>query len=83
MSFSILDFYVSVLHEKSVNFKYSFDHLSIFLWYIRYTINFIFFSAIYSATSISDSLSKVCRYVLAFIVRPLDFGYPAVEAGIH
>ena len=43
----------------------------------------LYFFAIYSATSIADSLSKVCRYDLALIVRPLDFDYLAVEAGIH
>ena len=43
----------------------------------------LYFIAIYSATSISDSLSKLCRYVLVLIVRPLDFGYLVVEAGIH
>ena len=43
----------------------------------------LYLFAIHSATSISDSLSKVCRYDLALIVRPLGFGYLAVEAGIR
>ena len=30
MSFSVLDYYVSVRHEKSVNFIYVFYHLLIF-----------------------------------------------------
>ena len=30
MSFSVLDYYVSVLHEKSVNFIYSLYNLPIF-----------------------------------------------------
>ena len=29
MSFSVVNYYVSVLRERSVNFKYSFDNLSI------------------------------------------------------
>ena len=41
------------------------------------------FFAIYSKTNISDSLSNVCGYVLALDVRPLDFGYFAVEAEIQ
>ena len=34
-------------------------------------------------TNISDSLSNVCGYVLALVVKPLDFGYLAVEAVIQ
>ena len=40
---------------------------------------FVFF-IIYSTTSISGSLSNVCGYVLALVVRSLDFCYLAVEA---
>ena len=74
MPISILDYYVSVPHEKSVNFNYSFDH------FVNSVHHKLYLFAIYSATLISDSLSKFCRYVLALIVRPLDFGYLAVEA---
>ena len=83
MSFSVLDYDFSVLHEKSVNFKYSFYHLSNFLWSIRCTINSICFSAMYFITSISDSLINACGYILALVIRPLVFGYLAVEAGLH
>ena len=65
-----------------MNFKYSFYLLSNFLWSFRYTINSIFF-AIYFITSISDSLSNTCGYIIALIVRPLELGYLAVEAGIR
>ena len=34
-------------------------------------------------SSISGSLSNVFGYVLSLVVRPLDFGYLAVEAGIQ
>ena len=37
----------------------------------------------YSNTNISDSLSNVYGYVLALVVKPLDFGYIAVEAVIQ
>ena len=61
MSFSVPDYDVYILHENSVNFKYSFYHLSNFLWWIRYNINSIFF-AIYFITRISDSHSNACGY---------------------
>ena len=32
MSFSVLDYYVSVLQEEIMNFKYSFHHLLNCLW---------------------------------------------------
>ena len=82
--FSVLDYYVSVLHQKRVNIKYSIYYLSNSLWSIRYTINsfyFLFFT--FFITSISDSLTNVCGHVLVLVVRPLDFGYLAVKAGIH
>ena len=39
--------------------------------------------AIYFITSVSGSLYNVCRYVLALVVRPRDFGYLTDEAGIQ
>ena len=80
MTFSVLGYYLSVHHEKSVNFIYAFYHLP-FLWSIRCTITLIGF-AIYSITSISDSLSNVCGYALALIVRLFGIDYLVVEDGI-
>ena len=37
----------------------------------------------YSKTNISYSHINVCGYVLVLVVRPLDFGYFAVEDGIQ
>ena len=83
MSLSVLDYYFSLLHDISVNFKYSFYHLSNFLWRFRYTKKFIKFFAIYSTASISGRLNNVCQYVLALGVWTHDFGYLAIEAGIQ
>ena len=41
------------------------------------------FFAIYSKTSISESLRHAYGYVKALVVRPLDFGYLSVEAEIQ
>ena len=38
---------------------------------------------IHSMTSTSGSLSNVCGYVLAFVVRLLGISYLVVEDGIH
>ena len=82
MSFSVIDNYVSVLHEKSVNFKYSFYHLYNFSM-VNSVLHTFHFCAVYSKTNIYGSLSSVCGYVLALFIRPLDFGYLAVEADIQ
>ena len=82
MSISVLDYYVSVLHEKSENVKYPINHLSYFSM-VNSVHNKFHFFAVYSKTNISDSLSNVCGYGLALVVRPLDVDYLAVEAGIQ
>ena len=65
-----------------MNFIYLFYHLLIFLWSIQCTIILYCFT-IHSITSISGSLSKVCGYVLALVVRLLSNSYLVVEDGIH
>ena len=47
---------------------------------VHYKVHFF---AIYSTTSISGGHSNVYGYVLALVVRPLDFGSLAIEAGIQ
>ena len=42
ISLSVLDYYVSLLHDICVNLRYSFYHLSNFLRRFRNTIKFIF-----------------------------------------
>ena len=80
----LITIYVSVGHEKIMNFKYS-----IVLSFVNFSMvnsihhKFYFFFAIYSKTNIPHSLSNICVYVLALFVRTLDFGYLAVEAGIQ
>ena len=80
MLFSVLYYYVCVLHDISVNFKCSFYHLSFF--YGKFgTQQILFFRNLLKKNkkknNISDSLSNVCGYVLAIVIRPLDFGYLA------
>ena len=58
-----------------------FYHL-LFLWSIRCTV-ILYCFAIHSITSISGSLSNVCGYVLALVVRLLGISYLVVEDGIH
>ena len=53
-----------------------------FLWSIRCTIILSCF-AIHSITSISGSLSNVCGYVLALVVRLLGISYLVVEDGMN
>ena len=65
-----------------MNFLYVFYHLLIFLWSIRCTI-ILYCFAVHSITSISGSLSNVCGYVLALVVRLLGISYLVVEDGIH
>ena len=74
MSFSVLDYYVSLRHEQSVNFIY---HLLFFM------VNSVHYNFYLSITSMSGSLSNVCGYVLALFVRRLGIGYLVVEDGIH
>ena len=82
MSFSVFDYCVSVRHEKGVNFMYAFYHLPIFMVNSVHHIMFYCF-ANHSIRSISGSISNVCGYVLALIVRLLGIGYLVVEDGIH
>ena len=77
----MLNYYVSVRHEKSVNFIYVFYHLLIF-WSIRCTI-ILYCFAIHSITSISGRLSNICGYDLALVVRFLGISYLVVEDGIQ
>ena len=53
-----------------------------FLWKIRCTI-ILYCFAIHSITSISGSLSNVCWYVLALVVRLLGISYLVLEDEIH
>ena len=65
-----------------MNFIYVFAQFAIFLWSIRCTLILSCF-AIHSLTSIFGSLSNVCGFVLALVVRLLGISYLVVEDGRH
>ena len=81
MSFSVLDYYVSIRHKKNMNFIYAFYHLLI--CYGKFGTIILFSFAIHSITSISGSFSNVCGYVLALALRFLGIGSFVIDDGIH
>ena len=81
MSFSVLNHYISLRHEQSV-YLYTPFIICYFLRSVWCTI-ILFCFASHSITSISGSLSNVCGYVLALVVKLLGIGYLVVEDVIH